>query len=345
MGSKRAIIAAVSIAAGMLDAPWARAQSVAQYYGGRTITLYVGTAAGGLYDAAGRIIGRHMGRFIPGEPKFVIDNLPGGEGIVLANRLANTIERTGAAFGLVDRSVVQTAAQGGSQALYNPATLTWIGSLSSYANDAFFLAVNANFRAKNIADLRRQDVSAQIGATSGTTNFIFAMLARNMLGLHLNVVRGYANSPAIYLAQSRGEIDGHVTSLTSIRVQQRDLWEERKIRPIVQFARTTRLAELGDVPTARELISDEMDRAVLQFSELPFQMALPFVGPPDIPPDRAAALQSAFLATVKDPQFLEDAAKLHLDVSPIDSPTLRGLVLQTLATPKNVIDRYSETLK
>src|SRR5258707_465811 len=112
----RTIAVVAALAAGLLGSSWASAPTVEQFYSGRTITLFVGVAAGGLNDVAARLAARHMGRFIPGEPKFVVENLPGGGSIVLANRLAKTIERNGATLGMVDRGVVQLAVQGDPQA-------------------------------------------------------------------------------------------------------------------------------------------------------------------------------------------------------------------------------------
>ena len=319
----------------------AQADPVEQFYSGRSITMYVGVAPGGLNDIAARLVARHLGRFIPGEPKFVVQNLPGSGAIVLGNRLMSLFDRNGAVLAMVDRGAAQLAVQGDSQVKYDPLALTWLGSLSSYANDAYFLAVNARNPVKTVDDLRKPGVSAQIGTVPGATNLTFALIARDVLGLNLNVIRGYASSPAIFLAQERGELDGHVTSISSVKVGQRAAWEAGQIRPLVQFGRATRHADLANVPTARELVTDPAGLSLLEFAELPFFMALPFVAPPDIPADRAQALQSGFMAMTQDAAFLEDAAKLQLDISPVDAKDLRALIEKSQKTPPDVIARYN----
>jgi hypothetical protein len=132
-----------------------------------------------------------------------------------------------------------------------------------------------------------------------------------------------------------------VISLSSIKAAQRDLWNRKQLHPVIQFGRESRLAELADVPTGRELVADPAARALLEFAELPFFMALPFVAPPGIPADRAAALKSAFLQMCKDGQFLDEANKLGLDISPIDGEGIVTLLNRSATTPRDVIARYN----
>src|SRR5437868_12863633 len=130
-----------------------------------------------------------------------------------------------------------------------------------------------------------------------------------------------------------GEVDGQVIGLASIKAGQPDLWNNHKVRPLVQFGRLTRLAELPQVPTGRELAPSEAARALIEFAELPFFMALPFVAPPGLSADRAAALKSGFMAMTKDASFLEDAQRLSLDISPIDGHAIVKLLVDSAAPP------------
>jgi hypothetical protein len=129
--------------------------------------------------------------------------------------------------------------------------------------------------------------------------------------------------------------------LSSVKTGQRDLWNRHVFRPLLQFGRTTRLNELADLPTGRELARDANALTLIEFAELPFFMALPFAAPPDIPPDRAAALQSAFMAMCRDKDFLEEAEKIGFDVSPIDAAQVQSLLARSAATPTDVIARYN----
>jgi tripartite-type tricarboxylate transporter receptor subunit TctC len=320
----------------------ARAQSVEQFYKGRTVTLLVASAPGGVNDLVGRLVAKHMGRHIPGTPAIVVQNLSGGGGLALANRLFTQTPKDGSAIAIIERSTPQLAVQGDPNAKFDPLKLTWLGSVSSYANDAYVLVVNASYPAKSVADLKRPGPPAKIGTTgAGSSNLIFTIICRDMLGLNVQVVRGYAGAATVFLAQQGGELDGQVVGFASMKAGQTALWKAGAFRPLVQFGRTTRSPELPDVPTGRELTKDPKALSLIAFAEAPFFMALPLLAPPGLPPDRAQALQAAFMEMTKDPDFLDDAAKLSLDVSPIDGAAVVKLIADMAATPKEVIAQFN----
>jgi tripartite-type tricarboxylate transporter receptor subunit TctC len=319
------------------------AQAGQPFYKGRTITLVVPTSPGGINDLAARLVARHLGRFILGNPTIVVENVPGGAGIIAANRLANTIEKDGLTIAIIQRGTPQVEIEGDPNAKFDPLKLTWLGSLSSYANDAYILVVNSQNPVKSVADLEQPGVRLKIGAdTPGSTNLIFAIIAKEVLGLDIDVVRGYDGAGPIVIAMQSGELDGQVIGYNSVRAGQAYLWNNKLVRPLVQFGRQRRLPALPDVPTGRELTKDANALALVEFAELPFFMALPFVAPPDLPPERAAALQNGFMQMVKDQAFLDDAGKIDLDISPIDGEAVRQLIARAAATPKDVIARYNQ---
>jgi tripartite-type tricarboxylate transporter receptor subunit TctC len=320
----------------------AGAQSVEEFYKGRTVTMLVGTAPGGINDLSARLVARHLGRFIPGNPFIVVQTQPGAGGLVAANRLFRGVERDGSVLAKLERAVPQLAIQGNRNAQFDPVKFTWLGSLSSYANDAYMMLVNASHPAKTAADLNRPDISLALGGdNAASSNLIFALIAREALGLNVKLVRGYTGAAPMFYAMQAGELDGQMIGLSSVKTGQRDLWERHAFRPLLQFGRTTRLNELADLPTGRELARDANALALIEFAELPFFMALPFAAPPDIPGDRAAALQTAFMAMCRDPAFLEEAEKLGFDVSPIDAAQVQSLLARSAATPQDVIARYT----
>jgi tripartite-type tricarboxylate transporter receptor subunit TctC len=326
---------------GLLAAP-ATAQAVADFYRGRTLTIIVGAAPGGINDISARLVARHLGRFVPGQPTIVVQNMPGAGGLVLANRIYNTAEKDGSVFAKVERAVPQLAIQGDRNANFDPMKFTWLGSLSSYANDAYVLLVNTAHPARTVGDLLRPGISVSLGADNvASSNLIFALLAREVLGLHVNVVRGYTGAAPLFLAMQRGELDGQMVGLSSVKTGQRDLWNKKAFRPLLQFGRSTRLAELSEIPVGRELAGDADARALIEFAELPFFMALPFAGPPGMPADRAKALQSAFTEMCRDKDFIAEAERLGLDLSPIGADGVLDLLVRSTATPKEVIDRYN----
>jgi tripartite-type tricarboxylate transporter receptor subunit TctC len=331
------------ICAAALSAPPAAAQTVEQFYKGRTITLFVASAPGGINDLTARLIARHMPDFLAGKPNIVVQNLTGANGLALANRLSVNAEKDGTAIAILERGTPQLAIQGDPNVRFDPLKLTWLGSVSSYANDAYLLQVNASFPAKTVADLKKGGTPARLGTTgAGATNLIFSIISRDVLGLNVQVVRGYPGVSGVFLAQQRAEVDGQINGLSAIKIGQMTLWQSGAFRPLLAFSRTTRLPELPDVPIARELTTDPKALSLIAFAEVPFFMALPIAAPPDLPPERAKALQAAFMDMSRDPTFVAEAQKLGLDVSPIDGDAVVKLIAQMAATPKDVIAQFNE---
>jgi tripartite-type tricarboxylate transporter receptor subunit TctC len=331
-----------TLTAALTTAGSAVAQSVEAFYRGRTVTMLVGTAPGGINDISARLVARHLGRFIPGNPTIIVQNNPGGGGLVTANRLYFNAEKDGAVLAKLERAVPQLAIQGDPNAQFDPAKFGWLGSLSSYADDAYLMLINANHPARSVADLKPSGMSVALGAdNAASSNLIFAVIAKEVLGLNVNVVRGYAGAAPMFLAMQRGELDGQMVGLSSVRTGQRDLWNRKAFRPLMAFGRATRHAEFSDIPTGRELARDASALALIAFAELPFFMALPFAAPPEIPRERADALQAAFMAMCRDQGFVEEAEKLGIDMSPIDGSAILHLLARTAATPKEVIARYN----
>jgi tripartite-type tricarboxylate transporter receptor subunit TctC len=324
----------------------ATAQSVEQFYRGRTITFLVASVPGGVNDLMARLMTRHLGKHIPGNPGFIVQNMQGSSGLVLTNRIYGNSEKDGSVIAIVERGTPQVAIQGEPNARFDPMKMNWIGSISSYANDAYVLWLNASFPVKTAAALKQPGSQmARIGTTgAGATNGVFTIISKEILGLNIQPVRGYRGAADVFLAQQRGEVDGQVVGHSAIKVGQPALYKAGAFHPLVQFARTTRAADLPDAPTGRELTSDPKSLALLEFAEAPFFMALPIVAPPDIPADRAKALQDGFMAMTKDPAFVEEIGRMGQDLSPIDGAAVRRLIGQMSETPKDVINHFNEII-
>jgi tripartite-type tricarboxylate transporter receptor subunit TctC len=330
-----------SLCCGPSIAQQAAVQSVESFYKGRTVTMLVGTSPGGINDISARLVARHLSRFTAGNPNIIVQNNPGGGGLVTANRLYFNSDKDGSVLAKLERAVPQLAIQGHPNAQFDPAKFTWLGSLSSYADDAYLMLVNKH-AAKTVADLKGPGIEVVLGAdNAASSNLIFAVIAKEVLGLNVNIVRGYTGAAPLFLAMQRGELDGQMVGLSSVRTGQRDLWTRGAFRPLMAFGRTRRHAEFPDMPIARELTGDPGALSLIAFAELPFFMALPFAAPPDVPPDRAKALQTAFMAMCRDKAFLEEAEKLGIDMSPIDGDAILTLLARTAATPSEVIARYN----
>jgi tripartite-type tricarboxylate transporter receptor subunit TctC len=327
----------------LASAQAAIAQSVEQFYRGRSINFLVASAPGGVNDLMARLISRHMSKHIPGNPTLIVQNLQSA-GLVLANRIYAGAEKDGTTIAMIERGTPQLAIQGDPNARFDPLKMTWLGSVSSYANDAYVFWVNAPFPAKTVADLKAPNtLLARIGTTgAGATNLVFTIISKDVLGMNIQNVRGYRGAADVFLAQQRGEVDGQVVGHSAIKVGQQALYKAGAFRGLVAFARTTRSPELPDVPTARELTSDPKAQALLAFAETPFFMALPVVAPPDLPPERAKALRDAFMAMTHDPAFVDEIGRMGQDLSPIDGEAVRRLIAQMGATPKDVIAQFNE---
>jgi tripartite-type tricarboxylate transporter receptor subunit TctC len=330
------------VSTGLIAMQPVAAQSVEQFYKGRTITMLVGTSPGGINDISARLVARHFGRFVPGNPAIVVQNNPGAGGLVTANRLYHNVEKDGTVLAKVERAVPQLAIQGDPNAQFDPMKFLWLGSLSSYDNDAYLLAINAGNPIKSIEEIRPRGKSLNLGAdSSASSNLIFAVIAKEIFGLNINIVRGYTGAATMFLAMQRGEIDGQYVGLSSIKSGQRDLWNRKAFRMLMAFGRTTRHPDFPEIPIGREMAKDANALALIDFAELPFFIALPFAGPPGVPPDRAKALQTAFMAMCRDKAFVEDAEKIGIDMSPIDGEGVVKMLAKVAATPKDIIARYN----
>jgi tripartite-type tricarboxylate transporter receptor subunit TctC len=338
-----ALLFALAPAVALAAADGAAAQTVEQFYKGRTINFLVASAPGGVNDLMARLMARHLGNHIPGKPGIVVQNMQAA-GLALANRIYNNVEKDGTAIAILERGTPQLAIQGDPNARFDPLKMNWLGSVSSYANDAYVFWVNASFFAKSVADLKQPGGQvARIGTTgAGATNLVFTQISKDVLGLNIQNVRGYRGAADVFLAQQRGEVDGQVVGHSAIKVGQTALYKAGAFRGLIQFARTTRSPELPDAPTGRELTNDPKTLALLAFAETPFFMALPVVAPPDVPADRLKALQTAFMDMTKDPAFVEEIGKMGQDLSPIDGEAVRKLIAQMGETPKDVIARFNE---
>ncbi len=311
------------------------------FYRGKTVTMIVPVAPGGDYDLTARLLGKHLTKQLPGSPSLVVQNMPGAGGIASMNYLYNSAPKDGSVIGVMQRGMPQLAHIGTSGIQFDATKFTWLGTTSSYATDAFPLFIMADRPIQSWQDLRKTDKKVLIGAVgSGSTNLNFPLIARDVLKLNIEIVRGYSGASSVYLAMQNHEVDGQAAGYASIKASQRALFEQKRFRFLIQFGRKTRLPELADVPTGEELASSEADRSLIAFAEAPFFMAMPFVAPPLLSPERAATLREAFTRTVNDPEFMAEAKKINLDLSPLGDKDVLKSVQALAKTPPEVVDRF-----
>jgi tripartite-type tricarboxylate transporter receptor subunit TctC len=322
----------------------AQAQSVADFYKGKTITITVGAAAGGAYDLVSRAVANHMGRHIPGRPQFVVSNLPGASSLPMMNQLTNTAKKDGTVIGMTNSNIalerpLKMLSKGGGHVGFDVRKLQWIGSP---VQQPHVLWVWHAAPAQTAEDLKTNVLL--IGATAaGGDNTMVPTLMNKVLGTKMKIISGYEGQNDIFIAAERGEIHGNSAVLPNLTSAKPAWVRDKLVRVLVQMG-AKRLAALPDVPTAVELATAPEDREMLRFYALKFSMAYPLVVSPDVPADRVAALRKAFDETMKDPEFLAEAGRLGLDIDPFSGEQMTQLIEEIERAPKAIVDRVADII-
>jgi tripartite-type tricarboxylate transporter receptor subunit TctC len=317
---RRHVIATLGLlGAGALLATSADAQD--SFYKGKQISLIVGYGTGGGYDVYARLVGKHIARFIPGSPTVVVQNMPGAGSLRAVNYIYNVAPKDGTAFAMFSSSMPVRSILGGNKSVqFDSLKMTWLGSSSSFEGDAYLLVVRADAPSNTIDAVRRPDAPLLVigGSGPGSSSYDIPVVLRDTIGLRYKMVSGYPGSADLFLAMERNEIHARMVNLTGLKAVKADwLKPGSGYKVLVQFGRKTRISDLPDVPTARELATDASARGLINLVEIPFELSRPFAAPPGVPADRAKMLQKAFLDAHRDPQFLAEAKNLDLDISPI----------------------------
>jgi tripartite-type tricarboxylate transporter receptor subunit TctC len=308
------------------------ADPIADFYRGKTIELDVGTGVGGGYDANARLVARHLGRFLPGNPTIVVDNMPGGGGIRAANTLFNRSARDGSVIGTFSDAMITEPVLGGGQSLFEPAKFNWIGSASR--EDGICVATPASGVA-SWNDLLQKEVIVGTAA-SGTTTYMYPVMLRNLFGAKFKLVSGYPDGGQIALALQRNEVQSVCQTYSSIKIGHPDWLRDRIVAPLIALG-LGRIHELPDLASVIELARNVEQKQVLDVILAPTLAGRPFVAPPGVPPDRVAALRDAFDAMTKDALFLAEASQLRIDVHPAGGRQIESLVREIYALPESVI--------
>ena len=332
-----------------LIASQATAQSVEEFYKGKRLTLTVGYGPGGGYDVFARLVARHIGRFLPGNPPVVVQNMPGAGSLIAANYLYSVAPKDGTAFGLMARDMPLLGLMGHNDKVqFDPRKFTWLGSSSDFSDDGYMMIVRDDAPVKDIEDMRRPDGPLVVlgGTADGATGGDVPRILQEALGLRMKLVLGYRDSAAVFLAMERNEVSGRTTDLSAIQSVRPDwLKPGGGYRLLVQFARYTRHPDFPNVPTARELAKTKEGKELIEFTEAPLlTMARPFAAPPDVPADRAKALQTAFDAVHHDPQFLDEAKKAGVYVTPVTAAQLTASLEKMAASSPELFERVRQSL-
>ncbi len=338
--TSRSLSAAALVLTWALALP-AAADPVAEFYRGKSLTMLIATSPGGDYDLRARLVARHMSRHIPGEPAIVPRNMPGAVGLQAANWLATQAPRDGTVLHAIMQNMSAHQALGGGKVEFDTRKFFWIGNTTDSPN-----VVNSWYTTgiRTIRDVMERELV--VGAPGTATSSVYYPKAMNALvGTRFRIVSGYPGGNDVNLAMERGEVGGRGSNSWASWKSTKPHWlSEKKIFILVQIA-LARHPELADVPLMIELAKNEDDRKVLAFISADTGITRAFVTTPDTPRERVDTLRRAFDATMKDPQFLAEADKAGMDISPLsgeDAQKVAGSIADTepavLARAKAILD-------
>ena len=333
------LIAALT-AAVLFGATCADRASAEDFYAGKSIKIIVSSAAGGSYDANARVLASHWVRHIPGNPKMIVQFMPGANGLVATNNVYNIVAKDGLTLGLFNRNIVPAEILGNSEARFKADKFNWLGTTASFAEDSYVLFIRSNLPHRTVEDLRKANPPVIIG-NAGTA---IVHVLNEALKLNLRIVEGYEKD-ALDLAFERGEVEGESLSYSAILSRKQHWIDKNFFRVMIQVGRTTRLDTLAEVPTARELVQDQDSRSLIELAEAPMLMAYPFALPPGVPADRVKIMQAAFMATVIDPDYVAEIKTRKMEYSPRGGSELQQIVGDMAKAPKSAIDRYNALVK
>ncbi len=319
------------------------ANEVADFYKGKTLTVYIGYGPGGGYDLYARTLARHIVKHIPGNPQALPSNMPGASSMTLGNFLAKIAPKDGTAFGAVNSALLFDPLFAGknSKAQFTGPDMTMIGNLTSSAS---VLVAWHTSGIKTLDDVREKGITIAATSPSGDT-YLLPLSIKNILGLDkLKMVIGYPGTREAALALERGEVSGRVWDMEGIKAARPDWLRDNKINLVAQLAPKKMPEVPPDVPLVRDSVPDEEDRRVLDVIFLSTVIARPYVAPPGIPEDRKKALRSAFMATVADVEFLSEISKVQLTIDAMSGDEMEQLIKDSYNLPPRTVEKVRKAL-
>ena len=341
--------ARVSLAAGLLaglaagglgGAAPAAAQTPEAFYKGRQLSMIVGNAAGGGYDVYARHVARHIVRFLPGEPTFIVQNMPGAGGFQATNYLYNVAPRDGSVTGLLQRGVplaplLETRSVNMN---FDARKFNWIGSVNA---DTGLIIVWHTARHRTMEDLFNHELV--IGSSSPTIELI-PLFLNNLMGAKLRIVQGYKSGNEVLHAMERGEVEGRVTGGWTGARMIVDRWrKENKVRFLAVLSPKEN-PEFPDVPLLRTFAKNQTQEQIIDLLLAAQLWGRPFAMPPGVPAERVGAMRKAFDAMTKDDAFLKEAAKMDLDIDVLSGLDMHQMLDKLYALPPAVVETARKSI-
>jgi tripartite-type tricarboxylate transporter receptor subunit TctC len=327
------LVAASFAAIVSADSP-ASAQTPEEFYKGKAIDLVIGYPPGGSNDTWGRLLARHIGKHVPGRPNVVPKNMPGAGSFLAVNQVFTVLPKDGTIIGIGAPTMALDEKLGSQGVRFKTAELNWLGRVDSLINMVFMWKTSP---VKTLADAQKTEATLS-GTGAGSTVSIYPTVMNNVFATKFKLVMGYRGSNEAMLAVERGEVEGHSTSWTALKVAHPDWIRDKSVNLLVQFS-IKRHVELPDLPTAVDLARNDEERQVLSAIMNAAEVGTAFFTTPGVPADRLAALRRAFDATMKDADFLAEVEKIRLGVNPITGEELQKLVAEVSDLSPALLDK------
>jgi tripartite-type tricarboxylate transporter receptor subunit TctC len=334
------VASSLALALASIAASPSRAEEVADFYKGKSIDLFIGFGPGGGYDTYSRVLARHFGKFVPGNPTITPQNMPGGGGLTVANFIYNKAPRGGTSLAMFGAFTGLEPLFGNDNARFETGKFTWVGNMNI---DIGACGVWRTSNIQSFDDMKdRQVIFGSSGKASTTSQHPLTM--KNLLGIKTKVVVGYQGTKEINLAMRRGEVDGSCgLYLSSVMSEWNQDLTSGDLRIIIQFGRKN-APLFGDAVNIYDLLKTEEEKQIADIIFRQNEIGRPVVGTPEIPPDRVAALRAAFMQTMKDPAFLADAEKARIPIDPMTGEEVTQLFRSFYEVPASVIARAKDAM-
>ena len=336
---QRIAVAATVMAMAYAVTTPALAQPADQFLKGKTVSIAIGFSAGGTYDLFGRLVARHIGKHLPGNPTVIAQSMPGAGSFVAANWLFAVAPKDGTAMAIVSQTIAMEEALKNKGVRYKSAEFNWIGRATSNNEIQVFWHTS---KGTTVAGAKTAVVP--VASTGpGSPSETYPKLLNALIGTQYKIIRGYTGSTAGLLAMERGEVDGALTSWNTMKTTRKAQLDDKKAFIAIQYL-LKRAPDLPDVPAVVELATNDADRLLLTFAAASGDIGRAFIAPPGVAPERVKILRDAFDATMKDPELLAEVNKAQLDFEPAPAAELERLVKVTLATPAAIVERMEKIL-
>lgn len=339
--NRRSALAALAFAAAFGAPTTGAAQTVEEFYTGKTVELYIGYTVGGGYDLYARALARYMGKYIPGNPTVVPVNMDGAGSLRMTNWLYEAAPQDGTVFGTFARAAPFDPLFGNADATFDALKFNYIGSAN---NEVSICAAMARSGIETFDDLKEKELI--IGGTGDTADTVqFPKVLNAVFGTKMRIINGYPGGNDVVMAMERNEVDGRCGwSYTSVKSGSAEWLANGDLNMLMQLS-TSKHPEIPEVPLVMDLVQNDDDRNLLNLVFARQTLGRPYAAPPNVPADRVEALRAAFMATMADPEFLAETTALELEITPVDGAAIQALVEEVYKSDPAVIERLNGILQ